>query len=184
MYKNKKIINGKTKKEVINYFYTEFIQKIDYNYFSNCFITSDTNETISMNRFGLVYMLIIKKGNHIVEREYTNGKLTTKKYFLNNNFSCFTGPAYLQVNINGNFTYSYFINGEYYTRKKFNSFVKKTLETINFNRIRNIDKLKQMIPILEYYNRTEQLEALNKRLNCLKIVKELEKIEEVFDENL
>lgn len=90
----------------------------------------------------------------------------------------------MQVNINSNFTYSYFINGEYYTRKKFNSFVKKTLETINFNRIRNIDKLKQMIPILEYYNRTEQLEALNKRLNCLKIVKELEKIEEVFDENL
>lgn len=174
MYKNKKIINGKTKKEVINYFYTEFIQKIDYNYFSNCFITSDTNETISMNRFGLVCMLIIKKGNHIVEREYTNGKLTTKKYFLNNNFSCCTGPAIIRLIGHLLGEAYYYINGVEYSRKQYRKFVKNALKLKSFNRYTNLKTLENIKLVLEAHNRVEQLEALNKRIELLKVTKCLE----------
>ena len=139
------------------------------------FIASDTKEKIYTYKYRDCYSFIVSKNNSKYEKIFYYNGIKIKSYKINNVYCCFTGPAYLQVNTNGNFVYSYFINDEYYTRKRFNSFVKKTLETTNFNRIRNIDKLKRMIPILEYHNRTEQLEALNKRLNCLKIVKELEK---------
>ena len=174
MYKNKKIINGKAKKEVINYFYAEFMQEINYNYFSNCFITSDTNETISMNRFGLVCMFTIKKDNCIVEREYTNGKLTTKKYFLNNNFSCCTGPAIIHLTGHRLGKAYYYINGIEYNRKQYRKFVKNALKLKSFNRYTNLTTLENIKLVLEAHNRVEQLEALNKRIELLKVTKCLE----------
>ena len=174
MYKNKKVIYGKTKKEIINYFYAEFVQEINYNYFSNCFVTSDTNETISMNRFGLVCMFTIKKGNHIVEREYTNGKLTTKKYFLNNNFSCCTGPAIIHFAEHRLCKAYYYINGIEYSREQYRKFVKNALKLKSFNRYTNLKTLENIKLVLEAHNRVEQLEALNKRIELLKVTKCLE----------
>ena len=174
MYKNKKVINGKTKKEIINYFYAEFMQEINYNYFSNCFITSDTNETISMNRFGFTCMLTMKKGNRIVEREYTNGKLTTKKYFVNNNFSCCTGPAIIRLTGHRLGKAYYYINGVEYSRKQYRKFVKNALKLKSFNKYKNLKTLEKIGFVLEAYHRVEQLKALNKRIELLKVTKCLE----------
>lgn len=170
--------NGFTKKQIVNDFLKDCKQnriKQIGNYKIQKFIASDTKEKIYTYKYRDCYSFVISKDNLKYEKIFYYNGIKIKSYKVNNVYCCFTGPAYLQVNTNGNFVCSYFINDEYYSRKKFNSFVKKTLGTTNFNRIRNIDKLKQMIPILEYHNRTEQLEALNKRLNCLKIIKELEK---------
>lgn len=174
MYRNKKIINGKTKKEVINYFYTQFMQEISYNYFSNCFITSDTNETISMNRFGLVYMLAIKKGNYVVEREYSNGKLITKKYLVDTNLNCCTGPAIIRLTGHLSGKAYYYINGIEYNRKQYRKFVKNALKLKSFNRYTNLKTLENIKLVLEAHNRKEQLEVLNKRIELLKVTKQLE----------
>lgn len=174
MYRNKQIIKGKTKKEVINYFHTEFIQEISYNYFSNCFITSDTDETISMNRFGFTCMLTIKKGNRIVEREYSNGKLITKKYFVDNNFSCCTGPAIIRLTGHLLGKAYYYINDVEYSRENYRKFVKNALKLKSFNKYKNLTTLDSIKLVLEAYNRVEQLEVLNKRIELLKVTKCLE----------
>lgn len=173
-----KSYNGFTKKRIINDFLKDCkqnrLKKFD-DYESQEFVASDTKEKIYTYKYRDYYSFVISKDNSKYEKIFYYSGAKIKSYKVNNVYCCFTGPAYLEVNRKGNFVYNYFINDEYYTRKRFNSFIKKTLETTNFNRFKSIDKLKQMIPILEYHNRTEQLEALNKRLNCLKIVKELEK---------
>ena len=173
-----KSYNGFTKKRIINDFLKDCKQN-RLKKFGDCelqeFIASDTKEKIYTYKCRDCYSFVVSKNNSKYEKIFYYNGIKIKSYKVNNVYCCFTGPAYLQVNTNGNLVYSYFINDEYYTRKKFNFLIKKTLETTNFNRFKSIDKLKEMIPILEYYNRTEQLEALNKRLNCLKIVKELEK---------
>lgn len=174
MYRNKKIINGKTKKEVIDYFYTQFMHEISYNYFSNCFITSDTNETISINRFGLVCMLTMKKGNRIVEREYSNGKLVTKKYLFNENLNCCTGPAIIRLIGHLSGKAYYYINGIEYSRKQYRKFVKNALKLKSFNRYTNLKTLESIKLVLEVHNRNEQLEVLNKRIELLKVTKHLE----------
>ena len=171
--------NGFTKKQIVNDFLKDCKQnriKQIGDYKIQKFIALDTKEKIYTYKCRDCYYFVVSKNNSKHEKIFYYNGVKIKSHKVNNMYCCFTGPAYLQVNTNGKFTYSYFINGEYYSRKKFNSFVKKTLETINFNRIRNIDKLKQMIPILEYYNRTEQLEVLNKRIKLLKVIKNLENI--------
>lgn len=171
-------IQGFTKKQIIDDFLKDCKQnriKKFSNYELQEFIALDTKEKIYTYKYRYYYSFIVSKDNSKYEKIFYYNGTKIKSHKVNDLYCCLTGPAYLEVDRKGNFIYNYSINDEYYTRKRFNSFIKKTLETTNFNRFRNIDKLEQMIPVLEYYNKTEQLEALQKRLNCLKIVKELEK---------
>ena len=74
----------------------------------------------------------------------------------------------------GKLFYKYYINSIFYTREKYKKFIKDTLNTISFNWLRKIDKLETMREIYIYYNRTEQLKVLNKRIKLLKVIKNLE----------
>ena len=170
-----KTIHGKTKKEIVKYFYKKFLQeKINYNYISNYFIASDTNETISMSKFGLHCVFVIQKGNYSVERTYSNRQLIIKKYFFNDNLSCCTGPAMIYFAEDNLYEGNYYINGIEYNRANYKKFIKSVLKLTSFDQYKNLAMLENIRLVLEAYNRTEQLEALNKRIELLKVIEQLE----------
>lgn len=170
-----KTIHGKTRKEIIKYFYKKFLQeKINYNYVSNYFVTSDTNETISMSKFGLHCVLVIQKGNYSVERTYSNRQLIIKKYFFNDNLSCCTGPAIIHFVENNSYEGLYYINGIEYNRTNYKKFIKSVLKLTNFNNYKNLTVLENVKLILEAHSKVEQLEVLNKRIELLKVIENLE----------
>lgn len=170
-----KTIHGKTKKQIIKYFYTKFLQeKNDYIFVDNYFIASDTNETISMSKFGLHCVFVIQKGSYSVERTYSDGQFIVKKYFFNENLSCCTGPAMIYFAGNHSYECNYYINGIEYNRTNYRKFVKSVLKLTNFNHYKNLATLENVRLILEAHNRIEQLKVLNKRIELLKVIKNLE----------
>ncbi len=170
-----KTIHGKTRKQIIKYFYTKFLQeKNDYNFVDNYFVTSDTNEIISMSKFGSHCVFVIQKGSYSVERTYSDGQFIVKKYFFNENLSCCTGPAMIYFAGNHSYECNYYINGIEYNRINYRKFVKSVLELTSFNHYKNLVTLENVRLILEAHNRVEQLEVLNKRIELLKVIKNLE----------
>lgn len=170
-----KTIRGKTRKEIIKYFYTKFLQeKINYNYVSNYFVASDTNETISMSKFGLHCVFVIQKGNYSVERTYSNRQLIIKKYFFNENLSCCTGPAIIHFVEDNLYESLYYINGIEYNRTNYRKFIKSVLKITSFNQYKNLVVLENIKLILEAHGRVEQLKVLNKRIELLKVIENLE----------
>lgn len=171
----KKTIHGKTRKEIIKYFYKKFLQeKNDYNFVDNYFVASDTNETISMSKFGSHCVFVIQKGNYFIERTYSDGQFIVKKYFFNENLSCCTGPAMIYFVGNHSYECNYYINGIEYNRTNYRKFIKSVLKLTNFNHYKNLSTLENIKLILKAYSRVEQLEVLNKRIELLKVIKNLE----------
>ena len=170
-----KTIHGKTRKQIIKYFYTKFLQeKNDYIFVDNYFIASDTNETISMSKFGSHCVFVIQKGSYSVERTYSDGQFIVKKYFVNENLSCCTGPAMVYFTGNHSYECNYYINGIEYNRTNYRKFIKSVLKSTSFNHYKNLATLENIKLILEAHNRVEQLEVLNKRIELLKVIKNLE----------
>lgn len=170
-----KTIHGKTKKQIIKYFYTKFLQeKNDYVFVDNYFIASNTNETISMSKFGSHCVFVIQKGNYSIERTYSDGQFIVKKYFFNENLSCCTGPAMIYFVGNHSYECNYYINGIEYNRTNYRKFIKSVLKLTNFNHYKNLSTLENIKLILKAHSRVEQLEVLNKRIELLKVIKNLE----------
>lgn len=170
-----KTIYGKTRQEIIKFFYKKFLQeKNDYIFVDNYFIASDTNETISMSKFGSHCVFVIQKGSYSVERTYSDGQFIVKKYFFNENLSCCTGPAMVYFAGNHSYECNYYINGIEYNRTNYRKFVKSVLKLTNFNHYKNLATLENVRLILEAHNRVEQLKVLNKRIELLKVIKNLE----------
>ena len=170
-----KTIHGKTRKQIIKYFYTKFLQeKNDYIFVDNYFVASDTNETISMSKFGLHCVFVIQKGNYSVERTYSNRQLIIKKYFFNENLSCCTGPAIIHFVEDNLYESLYYINGIEYNRTNYRKFIKSVLKITSFNQYKNLAVLENIKLILEAHGRVEQLKVLNKRIELLKVIENLE----------
>lgn len=170
-----KTIHGKTRNQIIKYFYTKFLQEENnYNFVDNYFIASDTNEIISMSKFGSHCVFVIQKGNYSLERTYSDKQFIVKKYFVNENLSCCTGPAIIHFVENNLYESLYYINGIEYNRTNYRKFIKSVLKLTNFNHYKNLATLENIRLILEAHNRIEQLEVLNKRIELLKVIKNLE----------
>ena len=170
-----KTIHGKTRNQIIKYFYTKFLQEENnYNFVDNYFIASDTNEIISISKFGSHCVFVIQKGNYSVERTYSDKQFIVKKYFVNENLSCCTGPAIIHFVENNLYESLYYINGIEYNRTNYRKFIKSVLKLTNFNHYKNLATLENIRLILEAHNRIEQLEVLNKRIELLKVIKNLE----------
>ena len=170
-----KTIHGKTRQEIIKFFYKKFLQeKNDYIFVDNYFIASDTNEIISMSKFGSHCVFVIQKGSYSVERTYSDKQFIVKKYFFNENLSCCTGPAMVYFVGNHSYECNYYINGIEYNRTNYRKFVKSALKLTSFNHYKNLSALENIRLILEAHNRVEQLEVLNKRIELLKVIENLE----------
>lgn len=170
-----KTIHGKTRQEIIKFFYKKFLQeKNDYIFIDNYFIASDTNEIISMSKFGSHCVFVIQKGSYSVERTYSDKQFIVKKYFFNENLSCCTGPAMVYFVGNHSYECNYYINGIEYNRTNYRKFVKSALKLTSFNHYKNLSALENIRLILEAHNRVEQLEVLNKRIELLKVIENLE----------
>ena len=170
-----KTIHGKTKKEIVKYFYKKFLQeKNDYIFVDNYFIASDTNEIISMSKFGSHCVFVIQKGSYSVERTYSDKQFIVKKYFFNENLSCCTGPAMVYFVGNHSYECNYYINGIEYNRTNYRKFVKSALKLTSFNHYKNLSALENIRLILEAHNKVEQLKVLNKRIELLKVIEHLE----------
>lgn len=172
-------INDLTKKQIYEYFLNKYVYLLNSKNTMHInaidFIASDTKEKITLEKYSYSCDFTINKGNIKIRKTFFDDGIVIKEHFKGNKRHCLNGPAYIEIDSQKKITSYYFIEGNDYTRKNFNSFIRKTLNTTNFNRFRSISKLEQMIPVLEHYNRVAQLEALNKRLNYLKVIEELEK---------
>ena len=171
-----KTIHGKTRQEIIKFFYKKFLQeKNDYIFVDNYFIASDTNEIISMSKFGSHCVFVIQKGSYSVERTYSDKQFIVKKYFFNENLSCCTGPAMVYFIGNHSYEGNYYINGIEYNRTNYRKFIKSVLKLTNFNHYKNLSALENIRLILEAHNKVEQLKVLNERIELLKVIEHLEK---------
>lgn len=172
-----KSYDGFTKKQIINHFIENFV-KIRLNrkqpFIIENFVASDTKELIELNRYHWSCRIRIKNDNFQYEKVYYDDGRIFKARYKNNKFHSIVGPAVIAKRDRKLF-YKYYINGCFYTREKYEKFIKDTLNTTNFNRLRKIDKLEAMQEIYIHYDRTEQLKTITERINCLKIIKELEK---------
>lgn len=168
--------DGFTKKQIINYFNEKFIN-MRLNKKQPCirenFIASDTKELIKLSRLRWSCRIRIKNDNFQYEKVYYDDGEVFKTYHKKNKFHSIVGPAIISKN-DGKLFYRYYINGKFYTREKYKKFIRDTLNTTSFNRLRKIDKLEAMQEIYIHYNRTEQLKTIKERIKVLKIVKELE----------
>lgn len=171
-----KTYNGFTKKQIIDYFNEKFIN-MRLNKKQSCirenFVASDTKELIKLNRNRWSCKIKIRNNNFQYEKiYYDNGKIF-KIHYRKNKFHSIVGPAVIAKK-DGKLFYKYYIDGVFYARERYKKFIKDTLNTTNFNRLRKIDKLETMREIYIHYNRTEQLKTIKERINLLKVVKELE----------
>ena len=170
-----KTIHGKTRQEIIKFFYKKFLQeKNDYIFVDNYFIASDTNEIISMSKFGSHCVFVIQKGSYSVERTYSDKQFIVKKYFFNENLSCCTGPAMVYFVGNHSYECNYYINGIEYNRANYRKFINSALKLTSFNHYKNLSALENIRLILEAHNKVEQLKVLNKRIELLKVIENLE----------
>ena len=171
----RKVIYGKTKKEIIEYFRKEFLKEdFNHDYCNNSFIASDTKETILMSKLGLNCIFIIKNGKHTIERIYSKKQLITKRHLINDNLSCCTGPAIIYITGTGLYKGYYYINGIEYTRENYKKFINNALNLKSFNKYKKLTTLENIKLVLETYNKTEQLSVLNKKIELLKVIKNLE----------
>lgn len=69
---------------------------------------------------------------------------------------------------------NYYINGIEYNRTNYRKFIKSVLKLTSFNQYKNLAILENIRLILEAHNRNEQLEILNKRIELLKVIEQLE----------
>lgn len=76
----------------------------------------------------------------------------------------------------GNHSYegNYYINDVEYNRTNYRKFIKSVLKLTNFNHYKNLSTLEKIRLILEAHNRVEQLKVLNKRIELLKVIENLE----------
>lgn len=171
-----KSYNGFTKKQIIDYFNEKFIN-MRLNKRQPCvrenFVALDTKELIKLNRYRWSCIIRIRNNDFEYKKTYYNDGEIFKTYHKNNKLHSIVGPAIIAKN-DGKLSYKYYINGTFYTREKYKKFIRNTLNTTNFNRLRKIDKLETMREIYIHYNRTEQLKAIKERIKILKIIKELE----------
>lgn len=171
-----KTYNGFTKKQIIDYFNEKFIN-MRLNKKQSCirenFVASDTKELIKLNRNRWSCKIRITNSNLRYEKVYYDSGKIFKTHYRKNKFHSIIGPAVIAKK-DGKLFYKYYIDGVFYTRERYKKFIKDTLNTTNFNRLRKIDKLETMREIYIHYNRTEQLKTIKERIKVLKVVKELE----------
>lgn len=171
-----KYYEGFTKKQIINHFIENFVKirlKRKQPFIIERFVALDTKELIELNRYHWSCEIKITNNNLKYEKLYYDDGRILKTHYRKNKFHSIVGPAVIAKK-DGKLLYKYYINGCFYTREKYEKFMKDTLNTTNFNRLRKIDKLEAMREIYIHYNRTEQLKTITERINVLKIVKELE----------
>ena len=174
--------NEFTKKQIFDHFIEKFINtklKRQEPFIVENFIASDTKEIIKLNRYHWSCEIKITNGDFQYQKLYYDGGDIVKAHRKNGRFSSVIGPA-IMYKEEGELIYNYYINGKKFnSRKTYKNFIKNTLNTTNFNRLRKIDKLEAMKEIYIHYNRTEQLKAITKRINFLKVVEELENKKEI-----
>ena len=125
-----------------------------------------------MSKLGLNCVFIIKNGKHTTERIYSKKQLITKRHLINNNLSCCTGPAIIYITSTGLCKGYYYINGIEYTRENYKKFINNALNLKSFNKYKKLTTLENIKLVLETYNKTEQLNVLNKKIELLKKIAE------------
>ena len=168
-----------TKKEIIN----NFLKDCKENNFKEPSISRyyapDTKEFINCIKFSNYYNIIITKNNTTYDKAIYYDGTKIKSHKKNKKLHSLVGPAYISIE-NNELTYYYYINGKKFnSRRTYKNFIKKALETNNFNRYKNIKILEIHKEIYIHYNRTEQLEKVTKRIDFLKVVEELENKKEI-----
>ena len=174
---NDNVITGLNRRQIRNEFYLFYNEYEDeVGYVRRIYLPTDLEGQFIFQKFN-------KKGEFSFS--FVNGNLRVIKYFLNDEFSKVTlkndkchnilGPARVYYTGGSNYCGIYAIGGQYMTRAEHKRYIQKVLDTINFNRYRSVKTLEIYKEIYEFYDRKEQLEEVTKRLELVKVIKNLEK---------
>lgn len=170
------VFTGLNRKQIRNEFYLFYKEYDDtVGYARRIYLPTDLEGKFIFQKFK-------KKGEFSFS--FVNGDSRITKYFLNDEISKITlkndkshnivGPARVYYKDESHFIAIYAIGGKYMTRADHKRYIKKVLNTTNFNRYRSLKTLEIYQEIYAYYNHTEQLKAVTERIEFLKIVKQLE----------
>lgn len=108
----------------------------------------------------------------------TYGKYFVKSFKIRDdlgNLNCFDGPAYYFFNSYGEFCKercSYYIHGENYTEEKYKELInniKNGYFLRNINRYKNLNKIKLIRELAEYYKQEELIEKIDNLLLIRKL---------------
>lgn len=168
---------GYNRKEIKNKF-AEFFKKYkdEVGYTRHTYLLSNSNAKFIFKKFydQGEFSFNFVNGNHKITKYIFNNEFV-KVTYKNDKCHNILGPARISYKESKGYRYFYAIDGKYMSRQEHKNYIQKVLSTTNFNKYRSFKTLDTMIEIYKFYDRKEQLEEATKRLQLVKIIKNLEK---------